>query len=299
MKCLKEKYEKTLIESLYLFIRGFLMGIADIIPGVSGGTIALITGIYEKLIYSISQVNFKFILDFFKKDYKQSKKNFLKIDFLFFIPLVTGIGLAFIIMSGLIEHMLNTKTAITYSFFFGLILASVYFVYKKIKKINYLVILSIIIGFMFTFILIGLGITNVFGHSYPVLFFSGAIAICAMILPGISGAMILLLLGQYEYLLGVIHNFEFGKIFTFMFGALVGILSFSKLLNYLLKKHHDKTIGFLTGLMLGSLRLPYIEINSNIDSIIFVVVSLLIGFFCVISLQYYFKIKTKELNKKI
>ena len=283
--------KKNILNSIIIFIKGFLMGMADIIPGVSGGTIALITGIYDKLIYSISEINFTFIFDFIKKDYKSSLKNFKRINLLFFIPLALGIGIAMILMSGLIENLLDTKTALIYSFFFGLILASAFFVFKKIRNFHASTIISSIIGLIFAFSIIGLGVMDMLGNSLPVLFFSGAIAICAMILPGISGSFILLLLGQYKEVLNMIHNLDIVKIITFGLGALTGILSFSKLLNFLLKRYHCQTMGFLTGLMIGSLRLPYIRITENMISINYVIISALIGFILVFVLETIFQKK--------
>ena len=275
---------KNILETFLVMLRGFLMGIADIIPGVSGGTIALITGIYTKFIDTISKIS-DFVLSLMKIDTKNTKKNFKKIDLLFFIPLICGIGLAFLIFSRIIKFMLDNHTATIYSFFFGLILASSYFVYKKIKKINTQTIISFIIGLVFAFFLIGLDVMNMLGHSNLILFFSGALAICAMILPGISGAFILLFLGQYEYLLSILHNFEILKIFIFIMGAGTGLLLFSKLLNYLLKKYKSITMAFLTGLMLGSLRLPYQNIIKNFNSLTTIIITIFIGFFLVIIVE--------------
>ncbi|TKJ17099.1 DUF368 domain-containing protein [Candidatus Woesearchaeota archaeon B3_Woes] len=275
---------RNILETFLVMLRGFFMGIADIIPGVSGGTIALITGIYSKLIDTVSKIS-DFVLSLIKLDKKNIKKNFKKIDFWFILPLIIGIALAFLILSGVITFMLKSYTASTYSFFFGLILASSYFVYKKIKKINTKTITFFVIGLIFAFFFVDLGVTDKIGHSYSTLFFSGALAICAMILPGISGAFILLLLGQYEYVLNIIHNLEILKIIIFIIGAGTGLLLFSKLLNYLLKKHKSPTMAFLTGLMLGSLRLPYQNITQNLTSPLPSIIIVLIGFFLVIILE--------------
>ena len=275
---------KNILENFLVMLRGFFMGIADIIPGVSGGTIALITGIYSKLIDTISKIS-DFVLSLIKMDKKNTKKNFKKIDFWFIIPLIVGIGLAFLIFSGIIIFMLNNYTASIYSFFFGLILASSFFVAKKIKKLKKLInIVSFMVGLVFSASLILLNVTSNINHNYLTLFFSGALAICAMILPGISGAFILLLLGQYEYVLNIIHNLEIFKILIFIIGAGTGLLLFSKLLNYLLKKHKSPTMAFLTGLMVGSLSLPFGIMISTPDWFLKIIFAL-IGFFLVIILE--------------
>ena len=283
-----------LINAFFIMLRGFLMGLADIIPGVSGGTIALITGIYDKLVFSISEINLNFILDFVRKDTRNMKKNLRRIDLWFFIPLGIGIGTAFLVFSGMIGYMLDSHTAITYSFFFGLILASSFFVYRKIKELSILTIVSSIVGFLFAFVLIGIGVIGMMGHSLFIIFLSGVIAICAMILPGISGAFLLLFLGQYKYLLNALHNIEITKIITFLIGAGIGILMFSRILNYLLRKYRAPTMAFLTGLMLGSLRLPFKEIVGASGSSVFISIAGLIGFLIVIVLENSFNKRKKN-----
>jgi len=282
---------KRLLQAILLYLKGFCMGVADIIPGVSGGTIALITGIYNDLVYSISQVNAIFIIDFFKRDTESTKKNFRRVDFMFFIPLGLGIGTAFLIFSRIITQMLDTYTALTYAFFFGLILASSYFVYKKIRNINFQTVTAFTVGFLFAFLFIGLGVKYSFGHSPPIILLSGAIAICAMILPGISGAFLLLFLGQYEHLLNAIHTMDIMTILTFSAGAGIGIILFSRLLNHLLSNRKSQTMAFLTGLMLGSLRLPFQRITETIPSIFPIFLAGASGFIMVIILEAVFRKK--------
>jgi len=231
------------------------MGIADIIPGVSGGTIALITGIYERLIKGISDINKLIIKELSRGKIKKAFTNILKLDFELFIPLLIGIALAFIVLSHLISYLLEELTAYTYAFFFGLILASAFFVYKQSSKEKYDLVF-LLIGGVFAFWFVSLNVLSS-SHSLIILFFSGIIGICAMILPGISGSFIMVLLGQYEYLINAIKVFALDKIGVFALGALIGILSFSKLLEWLLKNYKSLTMAFLTGIMLGSLRLPF------------------------------------------
>jgi putative membrane protein len=241
------------------------MGSADIVPGVSGGTIALITGIYERLIYSISKINFKFIKPLFKLDFKGFWRELLdEIDFAFFIPLVLGIGIAMLTVAKVVTYCMDFYPALTYSFFLGLIIASAYILLKKIPKLQIKHVAFVILGFVLAYIFVSLNpiATN---HSLPVIFISGLIAICAMILPGISGSFLLLLLGQYEYMLTALHELHFTELIVFIVGAIIGILGFSKLLNYLLKKYEELTMAFLIGVMLGTLKIPALTVVENVS----------------------------------
>ena len=187
------------VDFFSIFIRGILMGSADIVPGVSGGTIALITGIYERLVHSISTINFTFIKPLLKGDLKGFKERlFYEIDFKFFIPLLCGIGLAMLTLANVISYCMDVYTALTYSFFLGLIIASSY-IFVSLNPIA-------------------------MNHTLPILFISGLIAICAMILPGISGSFLLLLLGQYEYMLNALKTMSLSEIVVFCAGAFIGIL---------------------------------------------------------------------------
>jgi putative membrane protein len=270
------------------------MGTADIIPGVSGGTIALITGIYERLVHAISSVDLRFISRFIKRDFDGTKKNIRNIDFQLFIPLLIGIALAIILMSRVMDYFLQNFEAPTYAFFFGLILASAVLLYPKIEGLSLKILLFSVAGFLVGFFFTGLDPLQT-GDSLsiplPIVFLSGMIAICAMILPGISGAFILLFLGMYDYMIDVLKNLQFLEIFVFIFGALIGILAFSRVLNYILRKYKSYTLAFLIGLMLGALRLLYENIESSIDSIWPVVISGLLGFFIILVLM--------ELSKRV
>jgi putative membrane protein len=270
-------------EPLIIFIKGLFMGTADIIPGVSGGTIALITGIYERLVHAISSIDLRFISHFIKRDFDGAKKSIRNIDFQLFIPLLIGIGLAIILMSRVMDYFLQNFEAPTYAFFFGLILASAVLLYRKVEGFSVIIMLFSITGFLAGFFFTGLATLQI-GHSLPIIFVSGMIAICAMILPGISGAFILLLLNQYEYMLSVLKDFQFLEIFIFIIGALIGILAFSRVLDRVLRKYKSYTLAFLIGLMLGALRLLYENVESSIDSIWPVVISGLLGFFIILVL---------------
>lgn len=248
---------------------------------------ALITGIYEKLVHSISKISFKFIKPLFKGDFR----SFIRlareeIDFEFFIPLLTGIGMAVLTVSRVISFMITFYAAYTYAFFLGLILASAYLVFKRIDGFSLKNLISTIIGFIFAFLFVGLNPIQA-NHTLPVIFISGMVAICAMILPGISGAFMLLLLNQYEYMLGALARFSIPDIITFILGAAIGILSFSRFLDYLLRNHETVTMAFLVGLMIGTLRLPYnkMVIIQSTPSLIHAVIIVIIGFFIVFLIE--------------
>ena len=251
-------------EAILIFIRGVLMGSADIVPGVSGGTIALITGIYGHLIEAISKIKFGFVRPLLKGDIKGFKNElFEEIDFKFFIPLVLGIGVAFLTLAKVVTYCMDTQTALTYSFFLGLIIASAVILFKKLNQINLKNIIFAAIGAILTYVFVSLNPIAA-NHSLLIIFISGMIAICAMILPGISGSFLLLLLGQYKYMLNALHELHFTEIIVFVVGALIGILGFSKILNYLLKNHEKVTMAFLIGVMLGSLRVPGFQIANSV-----------------------------------
>ena len=277
-------------EIFLIFLRGLFMGSADIIPGVSGGTIALITGIYERLIYAISSIKFSFLKPLLTGNYADFKTKLIEeIDFELFIPLFLGIGIAFITLAKVISYLLDTQTAYTFSFFLGLILASAYILYTKLDDLNIKIIVITAIGIILSYVFVGLNpiATN---HSLIVIFISGLIAICAMILPGISGSFLLLLLGQYQYMLNALNSRNLIEIIVFGIGAVIGILGFSKLLNYLLEKYESATMAFLIGIMLGTLRLPVMKITSSANgSWIICVLLAIIAFVFIIVIEKKFK----------
>ena len=276
-------------EAFLIFIRGVLMGSADIVPGVSGGTIALITGIYAHLVEAISKIRFGFVKPLLKGDFNGFVTQlFDEIDFKFFIPLILGIGVAFLTLAKVVTYCMDVHTALTYSFFLGLIIASAVILFKKLNEINLKNIVFALIGAVLTFIFVSLNPIAA-NHSLLVIFISGMIAICAMILPGISGSFLLLLLGQYKYMLNALHQLHFTEIIVFVVGALIGILGFSKILNYLLKNHEEVTMAFLIGVMLGSLKVPGVEIiNSvslNVAALLPCVIVAIIAFALIIVLE--------------
>lgn len=280
-------------------LKGYLMGMADIIPGVSGGTMALITGIYERLIRSIRDIDFKFIPHFFKGEREAARKNFMAIDFQLLVPLLIGIVIAFLSLAHIMKVLLEDHTAPTYAFFFGLILASAGIVSKYVERLDRKHFMSGLMGFIFVFLLVG--IEELEGnHSPPVIFFSGVIAICAMILPGISGSLILLIIGQYDYMLDALNERSIADLATFAAGAFIGIILFSRILDHMIRLHKSMTMAFLFGLMLGALRVPVEKIGGDADLGIMsqaalILTTAIIGFGLVIIIEK----KSREIEEKL
>lgn len=235
--------------NILTLLKGIAMGAADVVPGVSGGTIAFITGIYEKLIGSINEINFG-LIKVFKENGIKAVWN--KINGTFLTFLFAGIFISIASLSKLIKYLLDNESVLVWSFFFGLILASVFLVGKQVGKWQTKHFTSLVIGTLIAYWITSINsIIEVEGLWY--IFLCGAVAICAMILPGISGSFILLLMGAYYTVLSAIKDFNLQIILSFMLGALTGLLSFSKLLNYLFKNFEKITLAFLTGFLLGSL----------------------------------------------
>ena len=247
-------------DSITLFLKGMLMGGADVIPGVSGGTIALITGIYERLILGLKGANVKWMLPLLKGKFKKAWRELMLIDFALFIPLFLGIGLSFLIGSFAITYLLNNFTAYIYAFLFGLIIASVRAVQMQInRKITIKDMTAGIIGFAAAFLIVGMKAAST-EPTYWFIFICGMISITAMLLPGVSGAFMLLMLGQYQFMLEALKGLKIWYIISFMAGAVISILASSRILAYLLKRFHTPTMCFLSGLMLGALRQPFEKI---------------------------------------
>ena len=234
---------------LIISLKGTAMGAADAVPGVSGGTIAFISGIYEELVNTISNVNGSLFKILFKEGlltfWKKANGNFV-------LALLFGVIVSFVSFMRLAKYLLEHHPVLIWSFFFGLIIASIYFIGKQITKWNLAVILSLIIGTIIAFYITSLPVLAGNNENYY-LFFAGAIAICAMILPGISGSFILIILGAYKTLSDALHDFDIKRIIIFASGAIIGLLSFSHVLKWLFKRFHNITLALLTGFVLGSL----------------------------------------------
>jgi putative membrane protein len=233
-----------------LFVKGFCMGAADVVPGVSGGTMALILGIYRELIVSIRS----FDLEFFRLLFSlEIKKAFDRAAWRFVLPLLTGILTAVFTLAGILSWLLDNRPVPLWSFFFGLILASIFTLIQHFKKRSLWILLCIILGAFCTYYLVGI-MPAVTPDKAWFLFLCGAMAICAMILPGISGAFILVLLGKYHFILEAVHRRDFLILLSVAAGAGAGIFTFASILNWFFKKYPNVTIAVLTGFMLGSLR---------------------------------------------
>ncbi|CCN49464.1 conserved hypothetical protein [Vibrio nigripulchritudo MADA3029] len=225
------------------------MGAADVVPGVSGGTIAFITGIYDTLLESIRRVNPSIIGIWKKEGFKAA---FDHINGLFLITLFSGIILSILTLAKLISWLLVEHPIPLWSFFFGLILISVVHVLKQVEKKNIVTGVFLLLGVGFAYTITVVSPLQMADTSLNI-FIAGMIAICAMILPGISGSFILLLLGMYGPILAAAKGLQIDVLMLFMLGCVVGILSFSHVLSWLLKNFRDYTLTFLTGLMLGTL----------------------------------------------
>jgi len=240
---------RKLVHYIFITLKGMAMGIAELVPGVSGGTIAFVTGIYEEFITSINNVNLRTLKvlkeDGFKMFWKKLNGNFL-------LALLVGMMISIFSLSKVIAWLLEEHAIPTWAFFFGLVLASVIFVAKSINKWNFLAIFLFVVGTASAFYITALSPSTSTG-SLPFIFFSGAIAICAMVLPGISGSFILVLLGSYKTVLEAVNDKELSIIVTFAFGAVFGLLSFARILKWMFTNYKDATLAILTGFILGSL----------------------------------------------
>lgn len=240
---------RTIKDFVLLSLKGIAMGAADVVPGVSGGTIAFIVGIYQELLESIKSINTANLKLLFTGKigsfWKAVNGNFL-------LSLVIGIAISIFSLARLITYLLVAHPILVWSFFFGLVLASTWFVSKDITKWNWKTVLSFCIGAITAYyVTVATPVETPNGLWF--IFLSGAIAICAMILPGISGSFILVLLGKYYYIMEAVKTLNIPVIVVFICGAAIGITSFSRILSYTLRKFHDITYAVLAGFMLGSL----------------------------------------------
>jgi putative membrane protein len=225
------------------------MGAADVVPGVSGGTVAFITGIYEELINSLKSIDLdalRLLGSFRIADFWN------KINGSFLLALLGGVATSLISLAKLMTYLLTTHPILIWSFFFGLILISAPLILREISKWSMGTALSFIIGIVVSYLITIISPTET-PTNYPFIFFCGALAICAMILPGISGAFILLLIGKYEYMIRALVEINIPVILTFISGCLVGLLGFSRFLSWILKHYRFPTLALLAGFMIGAL----------------------------------------------
>lgn len=232
-----------------LSVKGMCMGAADVVPGVSGGTIAFITGIYDELINSIKSINAASLKMFFTGKWGEFWK---MINGKFLLFLLAGIGISVFSLAKIITWLLVVYPVLVWSFFFGLVLASTWFVGKDVKERNWKTGLGFLFGAALAFYITVATPAETPSH-FLFIFLCGAIAICAMILPGISGSFILVLLGKYFFIMEAVKTLDLKVIAIFGMGACVGITSFSRLLSYALSHMRNITLAVLSGFMLGSL----------------------------------------------
>ncbi len=225
------------------------MGVAELVPGVSGGTIAFVAGIYEEFITTINNVNLKTLRIWREKGFK-SFWNALNGNFL--VVLLLGMAISILSFTRMIKWLLENEPIALWSFFFGLVLASVAIVAKNIKKWTVPVIVLLLIGVLFAYFITSLP-PSPNSTSLPYIFFSGALAICAMVLPGISGSFVLVLLGSYKTVIDAIDEKNFKILITMALGIIFGVLSFARVLKWMFDHYKNITLALLTGFILGSL----------------------------------------------
>ena len=246
-------YKNSPKELLGVYVRGLAMGAADIVPGVSGGTIALIAGIYERLINALSSVGPN-LWQVFRQEggIKGLIAVWRQVDATFLLFLLMGIATSLATLAGVIKHLLDNQPLMIWSFFFGLVIATVFLLLSEIKRWNIGRALLFLLGVASAVIISSLPLMNT-TPSLPYLFVAGAIAICAMILPGISGSFILLLMGAYDTVLEAVHTLNFAIIFTLVAGMATGLLLFTRMLKWLLSRYYQATLALLIGFIAGSL----------------------------------------------
>ncbi|MEF8880892.1 MAG: DUF368 domain-containing protein [Halapricum sp.] len=315
----QQTVETTLGDSLYgwlaIYLKGVAMGAADSVPGVSGGTIAFITGIYERLIAAITELDPKAVLLLAEIHQGSGRRRLyerlVEMDVPFLVTLGIGVVTAIVGVSRVVHAALQQAEALTFAFFFGLIAASAIVLYEQISVGTPGRLAAAAVGFTVAFLVSGVTGGSDVAHSLPIVFVAGSIAIVAMILPGVSGAFFLVLLGQYEYLTGVLTTFvdrliavltgdralvstleSATTVVTFVVGALVGLFTVAHLIRWALDRYRVATLSFLVSLMVGALRLPVLRIRTNtatlsIETVLPLLASIAIGGGVVLALDRY------------
>lgn len=304
----------TIVRLFVIYCKGLAMGTADAIPGVSGGTIALITGIYERLIRALTALDpavLRTVPSLYRRERRQAFwADLVEMDVPFLVALGTGMLTAVILLARIVQFALSTVPGATFAFFFGLIGASAIVLFQLQWLERPGPVAAAVVGFAVAFLVAGETATGAFSHTLPVVFGSGLFAISGMVLPGISGAFILLLLGQYDYMTATLNDlvdqllavprngvddalFEAATVVVvFITGAFVGLFTIAYLVRAALERHRAATFAFLVSLMLGALRYPAIQINEETGSLTPTVVAsltaaLIVGLGAVLLLDYY------------
>jgi putative membrane protein len=271
-------------EWLVIYLKGFFMGSADTVPGVSGGTIALITGIYERLIEALTAIDPRLLGDVARVHEPEGREavrtQLIRMDIVFLLTLGVGMMTAVVSLSHALERAVDTYPAPTYAFFFGLIGASAAVLYEQVDVTTPKRVAVAVAGVTLAAAVTGEASAGV-SHALPVILLAGALAVCAMILPGVSGAFLLILVGQYEYMLGALNRFTDAladlasggsvaavvdavpPVVTFVTGALAGLLTLARVIDWALSNYRVATLTFLVSLMVGGLRLPAERVVSN------------------------------------
>lgn len=296
--------QRSLVEYLWVAASGFAMGSADVVPGVSGGTMAFILGIYEELINSIkaftSPAAIRMVLTLKWAD------AFRTLPWRFLLALGLGLMTAVFTLAQVLEWTLVNHPVYLWSFFFGLVLSSVFVVSRRVEQWNAATFAGLTIAAIAAYVVVGLVPVQT-PNAWWFLLLSGAIAVCALILPGISGAFILVLLGKYQYVLAAVNDRDFLTLALVAFGGVIGLVTFAQVISFLFKRYRNVTIAVLIGLMLGSLRkiwpwkevvewmtdshgelVPLIERNIAPvfdQTLIFAVLLAIVGFVVVFSLE--------------
>jgi len=284
---------------LVLTLKGMAMGAADAVPGISGGTIALLLGIYEKLINTIGNINISLL-----KDLKSNGFTYFwqKLNGNFLLSLIIGVGISLITFVKITAYLFDKYPILIWSFFLGLVIATIYVIYKLIKSWNYINIIFVIIATLISFYLTKINAIDNINISLSYILISGIIAASAMIIPGISGALILVILGLYSTIINAVNNLEFDKIITFTSGAIIGLLSFSKIIKWMFSKNSSLTYSILLGFVIGSLSKVWpwkSELGQNIlpssyigeNYLFYSIILISIGFLLIFSLE-----KIQKLN---
>lgn len=265
----------------YIYLKGFVMGSADAVPGISGGTIALITGIYSRLISSITSINSGTILTFIHgikpSEFQDALDTFYEIDGFFLLVLGSGVLSAVVVVLNIVHYLLSTYPTPTFGFFWGVIAVSAIVLSRQIDLSVSGTKLAALTGFLIAFAVSGFASSSL-GHSMPILFLSGALAVSAMILPGISGSLILIILGQYEYMSGALSRFTESllnlirgdkvalidisrPVAVFIIGGFVGLFTIAHFIRWALENYRQVTFAFLVSLVFGALRAPVLEVE--------------------------------------
>ena len=268
------------------------MGAADAVPGVSGGTIALLLGIYEELVTTIGNINlslFKELNNGFYSFWEKLNGNFL-------LSLIIGVGISLVTFIKLTAYLFDKYPILIWSFFLGLILATIYIIFKLIKYWNYVNIIFVLIAVFVSFYIGEINVIDSVNINLFYILISGIIAASAMIIPGISGALMLLILGLYSTMINAINNIEIDKILTFSLGAIIGLLSFSKILKWMFNKNSSLTYSILLGFVIGSIPkvwpwkseleeniLPSFNISENY--LVYSIIIIFFGFYFIYSIQ--------------